>query len=64
MGPGSFNWILALWAVLLGCALLHTQPTAALEKRPVPQELTSCINDGVEDQFTTYKDFAYKKPIM
>jgi hypothetical protein len=52
--------------VLAACQIvLLARPAAALESgvQPLLRELTSCINDGVDDQHTTYKDFAYKKPV-
>ncbi|KAI8471024.1 MAG: glycosyl-transferase for dystroglycan-domain-containing protein [Monoraphidium minutum] len=53
-------WMVTLWAACLAAAV---RPAASAAAEPLPQALVSCINDGAEDQYTTYKDFAYKKPV-
>jgi len=49
---------------VLGASLLaFARHTAASAPSPgPPQELYSCINDGFDQQLTTYRDFAYQKP--
>jgi hypothetical protein len=61
-----------LLLLLAGCACLaYTQSVTAgsAEKSGSssiagpPSELYSCINDGFDQQLTTYRDFAYQKPV-
>lgn len=42
-------------------AAVLTRPAAARDA--AAPELLACANDGVEDQMTTYKDFASKNPV-
>eukprot|EP00878_Enallax_costatus_P001272 GHUV01001416.1.p1 GENE.GHUV01001416.1~~GHUV01001416.1.p1 ORF type:complete len:485 (+),score=84.31 GHUV01001416.1:159-1613(+) len=51
---------MALGAMLVAACMLFSRGRAA----PIepPKELYTCINDGFDQQLTTYKDFAYQKP--
>jgi hypothetical protein len=61
-----------LMLLLAGCACLaysqsvtagSAQKSGSSSTAGPPSELYSCINDGFDQQLTTYRDFAYQKPV-
>jgi hypothetical protein len=69
-------WKLGRRAVLVlllaGCACLaysqsvtagSAEKSGSSSSAGPPSELYSCINDGFDQQLTTYRDFAYQKPV-
>jgi hypothetical protein len=72
--PMAWKWgrKAVLLMLLAGCACLaysqsvtagSAQKSGSSSNAGPPSELYSCINDGFDQQLTTYRDFAYQKPV-